>query len=153
MRHICQQIIDELEAIVRDRKIVLDCGVDGKGAWDEPRVLQAISNLASNAVKHAEPGSPIDVRISGDEQRVAVEVLNKGNIPREMLPRLFEPFRPGHRDGGRGSGLGLGLFIARAIAKAHGGALEVDSGNGSTRFRLILPRHTPLNPRPAFGMA
>jgi PAS domain S-box-containing protein len=151
--NICQQIIDELETIVRDREIFLGCDIDGKGTWDEPRVLQAISNLTSNAVKHADPGSAIDVRISGDDQRVAVEVLNQGTIPAELLPHLFEPFRAGQSYGKRGSGLGLGLFIARAIADAHGGALEVKSGNGSTKFRLVLPRHTPFNTNHNFGMA
>ncbi len=153
MGNICQQIIDELETIVRDREIFLDCDVDGRGTWDESRVLQAISNLASNAVKHAEPGSAIDVLISGDDSRVAVEVANQGTIPKELLPHLFEPFRGGQSYGRRGSGLGLGLFIARAIANAHGGALEVDSADGSTKFRLILPRHTPFNTNHNFGLA
>jgi PAS domain S-box-containing protein len=145
MRAMCRQIIGELETIARDRKITFDCEVDGLGAWDEPRVLQAISNLTSNAVKHADEGSPIDVRVTGDAQRVAVEVRNKGTIPDDLMPHLFEPFRAGHQSGSRGSGLGLGLFIAKAIAKAHGGALEVDSADGSTLFRLVLPRHTALD--------
>ena len=42
----------------------------------------------------------------------------------------------------RGDGLGLGLFIVKAIANAHGGGLEVNSSNGATLFRLVLPRHT-----------
>jgi hypothetical protein len=33
----------------------------------------------------------------------------------------------------------LGLFIARAIAHAHGGELNVGSGNDETAF-LVLPR-------------
>ncbi|MES2607097.1 MAG: PAS domain-containing sensor histidine kinase, partial [Pseudomonadota bacterium] len=132
MRSLCQQIIDELEALVRDRKVTFDCEIDGNGAWDEPRVLQAISNLTSNAAQHAVPGTPIDIRLTGSATQVAVEVHNSGVIPLDLLPHIFEPFRAGHRAGVRGSGLGLGLFIARAIANAHGGALEVDSGDGST---------------------
>jgi len=143
LRAMCQQIIDELEAIVRDREITLDCEADGQGAWDEHRILQAISNLTSNAVQHGTPGSPVRVRLTGDEQRVAVEVHNEGTIPGELLPRIFEPFRSGRHHGSRGDGLGLGLFIAKAIAHAHGGGLEVDSSGGATMFRLVLPRHTP----------
>lgn len=143
LRAMCQQIIDELEAIARDRKIIFDCEADGQGAWDEHRILQAISNLISNAVRHGTPGSPVRVRLTGDEQRVAVEVHNEGTIPGEILPRIFEPFRSGRHYGNRGDGLGLGLFIAQAIARAHGGGLEVDSSGGVTMFRLVLPRHTP----------
>jgi PAS domain S-box-containing protein len=140
LRAICQEIIDELRSIARDREITFDCEADGKGAWDEGRMLQAISNLASNAVQHGRPGSPVRMRLTGDEDRVAVEIRNEGAIPEDLLPRIFEPFRSGRHLGSRGKGLGLGLFIARAIARAHGGGLEVDCVEGETRFRLVVPR-------------
>src|SRR4029078_8021169 len=93
LRAVCRQIIDELETLARDRQITFDCDVDGVGAWDEHRVVQAISNLASNAVKHGTPGSPAPLRLTGDDQRVAVEVHNRGTIPSEILPRIFEQLR------------------------------------------------------------
>ena len=52
LRAMCQQIIDELETIAHERRITLDCEVDGAGLWDEHRILQAISNLAATAVQH-----------------------------------------------------------------------------------------------------
>jgi signal transduction histidine kinase len=139
----CQHIVDEVKAIATDRQITFHCEADGNGAWDEHRILQAISNLTSNAVQHGKPGSPVCLRLTGDEQRVAVEVHNEGAIPGEVLPRIFEPFRSGRHHGRRGDGLGLGLFIAKAIAVAHGGELEVDSSAEGTTFRLVLPRNTP----------
>ena len=145
----CREIIGELEGIARGREIRFDCDADGHGAWDEQRVMQAISNLASNAVKHGTPGSPVRVRLTGDDRQVAVEVRNEGVIPGEVLPRIFEPFRSGQHHGSRGDGLGLGLFIANAIARAHGGGLEVDSGGGQTMFRLVLPREAPRVPKQA----
>lgn len=143
MRAMCRQIIDELEAMARSRDITFDCNVDGLGAWDEHRVMQAISNLTSNALQHGMPDSPVRVRLTGDKDNVAVEVHNAGSIPRELLPRLFEPFRSGRDSGSRGAGLGLGLFIANAIARAHGGGIEVHTGNDATTFRLVLPRQSP----------
>jgi PAS domain S-box-containing protein len=142
LRLVCRQLIDELEAIARDRQITFDCDIDGAGAWDEHRIVQAISNLTSNAVRHGTPGSPVRVRLTGDEQRVAVEVNNQGTIPSDIMPRIFEPFRSGRHHTSRGDGLGLGLFIAKAIARAHGGGLEVKSADDQTTFRLVLPRHT-----------
>ena len=59
LRAVCRQVIDELEAIARDRQITFDCDADGEGAWDEHRIFQAISNLTSNAVRHGTPGSPV----------------------------------------------------------------------------------------------
>ncbi|MBK6005629.1 PAS domain-containing sensor histidine kinase [Ramlibacter ginsenosidimutans] len=141
LRAVCQHIIDELRTIATNRQVTFECEADGLGAWDERRIVQAITNLTSNAVQHGTPGSPVQLRLTGDERQVAVEVHNEGAIPSEVLPRLFEPFRSGRNHGGRGDGLGLGLFIAKAIAVAHGGALEVDSSDAGTTFRMVLPRH------------
>lgn len=149
LRAVCQHIIDELRALATNRTITFDCEVDGHGAWDEQRILQALSNLASNAVQHGTPGSPVRLRLTGDAQLVALEVHNEGEIPSEVLPRIFEPFRSGRQHGGRGEGLGLGLFIAKAIAEAHGGALEVDSPPGGTTFRMMLPRTSGAASAPA----
>ncbi len=140
---VCRQIIAELETVAPDRPITLDCEADTAGVWDEHRVGQAISNLASNAVYHGTPGSPVRMRLTGDDRQIAVEVHNRGGIPPEQLPSLFEPFRSTRQHTSRGDGLGLGLFIANAIARAHGGALEVDSAGDATMFRFVLPRHSP----------
>jgi signal transduction histidine kinase len=53
---------------------------------------------------------------------------------------MFEPFSSGRHYPSRGDGLGLGLFIAKAIARAHGGGVEVSAENDETIFRLVLPR-------------
>jgi PAS domain S-box-containing protein len=148
LRAMCQQIIEELENISRDRRFEFDCVVDGRGMFDEHRVMQAISNLASNAVQHGTPGSPVHVRITGDASNVSVEVKNAGTIPGDVLPRIFEPFRSGRHHGSRGEGLGLGLFIANAIARAHGGGLDVHSNGESTTFRLTLPRQSQSKSQP-----
>jgi PAS domain S-box-containing protein len=142
LRRLCRQIVEELEAKARDRRIMFECDIDGAGEWDEHRIVQALSNLASNAVQHGTPGSPIRIRLTGNADRVVVHVHNRGGIPKEVLPRIFEPFRSGRQYASRGGGLGLGLFIARAIARAHGGSLEVDSRDDATTFQFVLPRHT-----------
>jgi PAS domain S-box-containing protein len=142
LRSLCRQIVDELEAKAQDRQITFECDVDGAGEWDEHRILQALSNLASNAAQHGTPGSPIRIRLTGNAEQVVVHVHNRGAIAKEVLPRMFEPFRSGRSYASRGGGLGLGLFIAKAIARAHGGTLEVDSTDDATTFQLVLPRHT-----------
>jgi signal transduction histidine kinase len=140
LRAVCRQIIDDLEPVARDRPITFDCESDGVGSWDEHRLLQAISNLTSNAMRHGTPGSPVRIRLSGDTDQIVIEVQNRGAIPGDLLPRIFEPFRAGQHATRSGDGLGLGLFIAKAIARAHGGDLEVNSSDDDTLFRLVLPR-------------
>lgn len=143
LQSVCRQIIDELESTAHGRCISLQCEGDVYGSWDEHRLLQAVSNLAANAVQHGTPGSPVRVRVIGHDNQVAIEVRNAGTIPPEVVARLFEPFRSARQHTGRGDGLGLGLFIARAIARAHDGDLDVESAAGATTFRLTLPRRAP----------
>ena len=141
LRALCREIIDEVETTTSSRRIAFECSTDGQGTWDEHRILQAVSNLLSNAVQHGTPEAPVGVRLAGDAQRACVEVHNGGEIPPEVLPHIFEPFHSGRSYASRGEGLGLGLFIARAIAQAHGGELGVRSQAGTTTFSLILPRN------------
>jgi hypothetical protein len=39
-------------------------------------------------VRHGTPGSPVQVRLTGDKEHVAVEVHNQGTIPHDRLPRI-----------------------------------------------------------------
>jgi two-component system OmpR family sensor kinase len=67
----------------------------------------------------------------------------------EQAGRVFERFY--RTDAARSrkgpSGAGLGLSIVKAIALAHGGTAEVDSGPGQgATFRVLLPRLEPESP-------
>ena len=69
---------------------------------------------------------------------VLIEVADTGvGIAPEVRARLFEPFfttKP------RGKGTGLGLYAVYQLARAFGGAVEVDSRpGGGSAFRLVLP--------------
>ena len=65
---------------------------------------------------------------------------NKGVIPGEVLPHLFDPFRGGQRHLGRSEGLGLGLYIVQQIVLAHGGHVDVKTDAQRTTFIVQIPR-------------
>jgi PAS domain S-box-containing protein len=137
---IVRQVADEL-ATASGRRITIDGDVGATGSWDAHRVAQAASNLLANAIQHSPPDSAVSARVIVESDRAQVDVHNRGAIPTEVLPTIFEPFGaccvPRRRD----QGLGLGLFIARAIAQAHGGTVQADSSpEHGTTFRLVLPR-------------
>jgi signal transduction histidine kinase len=80
------------------------------------------------------------VRATAVNGRVVVDVTDHGvGISPADHHLIFEKFgRVGNTAGKPGSG--LGLYIARAIAEAHGGALEVTSAPGlGATFTLTLP--------------
>ena len=114
---------------------------------DEPKLLQVFSNLIGNALKFTAEGGTVTVFSAGvADGMVKMGVRDTGSgIPPDELPAIFEKFktvRAGRKTKVRGSG--LGLYIARAIVKAHGGELTVESelGRGST-FYFTVPAFRP----------
>jgi len=107
---------------------------------DSARLRQVLANLIDNAVKYSPSGQPVEVRATAAGAGVAVDVVDRGpGIAASDQQLVFEKF--GRVQGANAKpGTGLGLYIAKAIAEAHGGALEVQStpGLGAT-FTLTLP--------------
>jgi signal transduction histidine kinase len=111
------------------------------GDWDADRFAQVVSNLLGNALQYGDPDMPIEVRMDGqDDARVMLAIANGGVIPEDVLPKLFDPFRGGARTTTRTEGLGLGLYIVQQLVLAHGGTIEVESSDGRTVFRVVVPR-------------
>ncbi len=111
---------------------------------DERRIVQVLTNLLSNASRHAPESSSIQVDAARDGAHVAVSVTDEGQgVPPEQLRRLFRKHTSvggGDRTGGVG-GAGLGLAISKGLVEAHGGRIRAESagpGRG-TRFTFTLP--------------
>jgi signal transduction histidine kinase len=83
--------------------------------WDGARVAEAVSNLLTNAMTHGRDPVTIAARDEGD--LVVIEVRSQGEVARELLPRLFEPFTSGAAPHDN-SHLGLGLYAVKQIAAA-----------------------------------
>ena len=118
----------------------LDTVADATIVADRQRVTQALMQLAQNAVQHTEDGDEIGLGafVGGAETRLWVRDTGPG-IPFEEQERVFDRFyRAGEER--RSDGAGLGLSIVQAIARAHGGRLELASvpGSGAT-FTIVLP--------------
>ncbi len=136
---IARDVIEEIRAFSRTA-IELDAPGGVTGTWDANRLSQAISNLVGNAVKHGSGEEPVQVTVRGQANHATVEIHNRGAIPPELLPKLFQPFATRDHSAHRRDGLGLGLFIARSIVRAHRGDIEVISNEAAgTTFRIMLP--------------
>jgi signal transduction histidine kinase len=108
------------------------------GCWDRLRLEQILTNLLSNAFKHA-PGSRVVVALQTERDQARLEVRDSGpGVPEAALPRLFGRFERGSSFSH--GGLGLGLYIAHQAALAHGGTLSVkNQPGGGAKFVVTLP--------------
>jgi signal transduction histidine kinase len=110
-----------------------------------PLLGQLVDNLLENACKYSEPGTPVTLRVRGDQDGVILTVEDEGcGIPADDLPRVFEPFYRSAQARRLGlGGVGLGLAVARRVAVAFGGSLSAHHREKQgTRLELRLPNST-----------
>lgn len=118
--------------------------VKGQGAisGDRHMIRRAISNLLSNAIRHAKSGTTVQIAIYSSETETRLSVANEGDVidPAD-ISRLFDRFYRAEkaRTHPGPDGAGLGLAITRAIVTSHAGTIEVSSHNERTVFEMVLP--------------
>jgi len=123
--------------------IVVDAPPGLCAVADPDRLLQVVSNLTGNALRHG--GDGVTVTLSARRDRtgaVVIEVADTGpGIPAADLAHVFDRFYRGSaaRRGGPG-GAGLGLAIVASLVEAMGGTIGARStvGEGTT-FSIHLP--------------
>jgi signal transduction histidine kinase len=108
---------------------------------NEAALTQCFSNLLANALKFAQPGRPVQVRVWAEDRGRQVRLHFEDNgigIPEELHERIFELFQ---RASDSGEGTGIGLPIVKKSVERMGGKVGVVStpGVGST-FWLELNR-------------
>ena len=148
-----EELVEEFgpAAQTGEHVLVLVAGDGAVALADELRTLQIGRILVENALRHTPSLTTVRVRslVRGDDAVLEVEDEG-GGIPSEQQEQLFERFY--RLDGTRASGSGLGLAIARELAVLMDGSVEMESGEGRTIFRLVLPQplvSEPLEREPA----
>jgi two-component system, sensor histidine kinase and response regulator len=103
------------------------------------RIVQALVNLASNAIRVTARGKSVRLRVERRGQRARFQIEDDGpGIPSEQLPRMFE--RGFSSTGGRRGGAGLGLAIVKGIVEAHRGSVAVETALGiGTTIHFEIP--------------
>ena len=122
----------------------------GRMMIDAKIFRQILLNLLSNALKFTEEGGiTVTAQINGTRLEVAVYDTGIGMSP-DDLAMVGQRFRQARQEGVRGTkGSGLGLSLSKALARVHGGELELSSQAGEgTTARLILP-FRPARPEAA----
>lgn len=115
-------------------ELKLELMPDREITLDRDKILQALINLISNAIRYAR--HEIVITTSGDENSVHITVEDDGEgIGEQELPHIFERFYKGKK-----GNVGLGMAIVKAIAEGHGGTVTAGSGRyGGALFEMNLP--------------
>jgi two-component system OmpR family sensor kinase len=122
------------------RRVTLDAPEPVVVLGVEDHLRQALANLMSNAVRHTDAATPIDVATRVENGVAVMTVRDHGTgLDEEALAHVFDRFW--QADAARaGTGAGLGLSIVAAIAAEHGGtARAANAPDGGALFTLTLP--------------
>ena len=133
------------EGVANEHGNRLDVNAPNSGHADaDPALLRRVlDNLIENAVRHAPQGTAVVLRGYPADGGWNLEVADRGpGVAPEHRERLFTRFaKSDNARSPEDGGAGLGLALSAAIARAHGGTLELadDAGGSGVIFRLHVP--------------
>lgn len=107
---------------------------------------QALGNMIDNAIKYARGGDTIRIFARPRAAGLAIGVEDNGpGIPADSRDAARRRF--GRLDPARGiSGSGLGLALVEAVARLHGGAMELEDAQPGLRIAVVIPHETSAAP-------
>ncbi|WP_143170594.1 response regulator [Desulfopila aestuarii] len=139
-----------LRLAAEQKGITLTCKVDPdvpESVYGDPkRLVQVLTNLVNNAIRHTESGGvSIFVKNDGydDSNRLSLHfsVHDTGTgIDLEKQQRIFQAFsQPGSRQTASAEGIGVGLTICSQLVKMMGGELGLASSRKGSTFWFSVP--------------
>lgn len=128
--------------LARNHRVDFSCTVaeDGFVHGEQRMAIQAVVNLATNAIKACSEQAGGEVSITGSRPldatcRITVADTGPG-VPEQIRDRLFRPLVGSDE---RTGGHGLGLFIVRQAVLELNGRITVKTSPLGSIFRLDLP--------------
>ncbi len=138
-----QELLDELyqsvEAQLHDADIQFHSDNKAQNVYlraNRQMLLSALTNLVMNAIQAIQVQGRIEAEVSQLDKDICITIRDNGpGISKEIQEQVFDPFYTT-----RTQGTGLGLAVVQAVARAHGGRIELESEQGrGSEFRVILP--------------
>jgi signal transduction histidine kinase len=136
---VARDVAELYEAAAEDRGIRLRCDLEPALVRGHAQLLaQAVANLLDNAMRHG--GGDIAIHSGVDSAGAGfVAVRDRGpGIPSAERARVLERFvrlDQSRVDGGAG----LGLALVKAVAKTHGGSIELRGEDPGLSATLSIP--------------
>lgn len=132
------------EDVAKKHRSLVEVVAPGHGeVKGDPALLRrVVDNLMDNALRHTPNGTSVTLRGYPSNGGWNLEVADHGlGVAPSYRDKLFTRFaRTDSARSREDGGAGLGLALSAAIARAHGGTLElVEDGGSGAVFRLHVP--------------
>ncbi|CAO4156265.1 histidine kinase [Methylorubrum thiocyanatum] len=146
---VAQEVAELYEPLAEDRGLSLTVRTEPDLILDGNRELvgQAIANLIDNAIKYgarSAEAAPQEITVSATraDDRIRLTVADHGpGIPEAERGRVLDRFV--RLDAARSRpGFGLGLSLVNAVARLHGGSLDLADNAPGLAVTLSLPAGT-----------
>ena len=131
--------LDLYDAVAEAKGLTLTHTLDTQPTvtGDGDLLANAVANLIDNAIKYTPSGGAIQVEARREGASVTLTVRDNGRgIPEEERARVGTRF---YRLDRAVPGWGLGLASVLAIARLHGGSLQLEDAGPGLIARLVLP--------------
>jgi len=150
---IVRDVAELYEPLAEERGLSLSVDAAGTAPVHGNRELisQALANLIDNAIKYANANpqavngteTELVVKVLSDNDRILLSVSDRGpGIPEGDRDRVVERFVRLERSRSE-PGSGLGLSLASAVARLHGGELQLEDNRPGLNAVIALPRAVP----------
>ena len=97
-------------------------------------------NLLDNAIKFADVGGRVSLKISETGETLEISIGNTGSeIPEDAADKIWRKFYQAD-ESHASEGNGIGLAIVKRIVELHSGNISVNSENKFTEFTVELPK-------------
>ncbi|APQ57872.1 MULTISPECIES: sensor histidine kinase [Paenibacillus] len=142
LSELVEEVVDKLFHLLKEKKLEVviipanEMPIHADVGWME----QVIINFVVNAIRHAEEGSSITIRIEGAEKIRFFSIENKGEtIPDDQLEQIWDRFYRAELSRSRQTGgTGLGLSIVKRILDLHEFRYKVENTKDGVRFVVIF---------------
>lgn len=141
VRNLILTSVQEFYNMAEDKKIEINYDIQKdipNISGDFEKLLWALNNLISNAIKYTDKNGWINIRAYNSNYKVYISIKDNGiGIPEEYLYKIFDKFTRVSSDT---KGTGLGLYIVKQIVENNKGQVWCEStiGQGS-EFIIAIP--------------
>jgi signal transduction histidine kinase len=140
MGNLAEAVKAQLSGTYEDVELEVEIPADLRPRMSHEALRLVVTNLASNAIKHAAPGSVVEIKGHREGNTVVMTVSNEGDpIPEAVRERIFEPFVQSDDQARSAEGVGLGLHIVHKVVTAHGGTVGVGGTGRRVTFTIRIP--------------